>query len=598
MVDTTKKQTGAEEIAWQDQDLYTSLKDPQIDADLDEAERLVAELDEQYRGRIADLSPEEMLDLIKALEAISELGAKPYYYATMLFTVDTSDPERQAFLAKMQQRSSQLSQQTVFVRLEIGGMEDEKMQRFIESPVLADYRHWLETAHLEKPYLLTEPEEKILTEKAVTGRNAWVRYFTQLMGAARYEMDGEELTQSEILQYLYDPDRDTRRSAWQGVTDGLRENAMHTTYVFNQILADKASTDRLRGYPTWITSRNLSNEVDDQSVEALINAVTGRYDVVQRFYTLKRELLGLDELYDYDRYAPLSSADRFFAWDEAQDIVLASFDSFHPDMASVAGKFFTENWIDAPPRPNKRGGAYAISTVPSVHPYIFLNYQGRTRDVETLAHELGHGIHMYYSRGQGILMASTPLTTAETASTFAEMLVFYDLLEQEDNPEVRLSMLTGKIESSFATIYRQISMNRFEHYIHTARREEGELSTERLSKLWLKSQREMFEDSVTMTDEYGLWWSYVPHFISTPGYVYAYAFGELLVLALYARYIEAGESFADRYLDVLRAGGSDWPHEIMKPLGVDLTDAQFWNEGLNILEGMVNDAEELAAQAE
>ncbi len=399
-----------------------------------------------------------------------------------------------------------------------------------------------------------------------------------------------------VLTKLHDVDRDVRQQAATSITGGLDDLKRITTYIFNNILADKASDDGLRSYPTWISSRNMANEVDDQSVEALINAVTSRYDIVARYYNLKRQLLGLDELLDYDRYAPLPAADRTYQWEEGREIVLNAFGKFHPRLSEIAGYFFERGWIDGPVRPGKRGGAYAISTVPSVHPYVFLNYQGKPRDVMTLAHELGHGMHMYLSRDQGLLQADTPLTTAETASVFGEMLVFQDLMSHESDAEARLAMLTGKLEDSFATVFRQVSMNRFENSIHTARREEGELPTGRISELWMETQRAMFIDSVTMTDNYGLWWSYIPHFISVPGYVYAYAFGELLVLALYARYQEMGDGFADGYIKMLSAGGSDWPHEIVKPLGIDLTDPDFWNQGLKILDDMVSEAEELAGQ--
>jgi oligoendopeptidase F len=399
-----------------------------------------------------------------------------------------------------------------------------------------------------------------------------------------------------VLSKLYDPEREVRHRAAESVTKGLKDMSRTTTYIFNTLLADKASDDRTRKYPTWITSRNLANEVDDAMVEALIQAVTSRYDIVARYYRLKRKLLGLDELFDYDRYAPLPAADRQYTWSEAQEIVLSAYTAFHPEMANIARNFFDKHWIDAAIVPGKRSGAYSHPVVPSVHPYVFMNYEGTPREVMTLAHELGHGVHQWLARDQGILQCGTPLTTAETASVFGEMLVFQDLMKAEPDPRLKLAMLTAKIEDSFATIFRQVSMNRFEDAIHSARRAEGELSTDRLSELWLQTQRAMFGDSVTITDNYGIWWSYVTHFTSVPGYVYAYAFGNLLVLALYARYQEVGPEFAENYLAMLEAGGADWPHEIMKPLGVDLTDPKFWNQGLRIMEEMVKEAEEMAAK--
>jgi oligoendopeptidase F len=324
--------------------------------------------------------------------------------------------------------------------------------------------------------------------------------------------------------------------------------------------------------------------------------VTARYDIVERYYLLKKKLLGLDELQDYDRYAPLPAADRRYSWEEARTIVLRAYERFHPRMADEARQFFDKRWIDAAVRPGKLGGAFSHGVVPSVHPYVLMNYEARSRDVMTLAHELGHGVHQKLAGVQGTLQHRTPLTTAETASVFGEMLVFQDLIAAESDPEVRLAMLTSKLEDSFATAFRQVAMNRFEHAIHTTRREEGELTSERFAELWLASQRAMFGNSVTLRDDYGLWWSYIPHFIGVPGYVYAYAFGELLVLALYARYQEDGGDFAPLYLEMLSAGGSNWPHEIVRPLGVDLTDSQFWNKGLEILSDLVTEAEGMAEQ--
>jgi oligoendopeptidase F len=460
--------------------------------------------------------------------------------------------------------------------------------------LLAGYRHFLEKARRYRPHLLTEPEERILAEKSVTGKSAWTRFFDETLGAARFDLGGEKVPLTRVLNRLYSAEREDRRTAAAAVTAGLGEIGRTTTYVFNNLLADKASDDHLRHYPTWISARNLSNEVDDATVAALVAAVTSRYDVVARYYGLKRRLLGLDRLYDYDRYAPLPAADRAYSWEEGREIVLGAYAAFHPQMAEIAARFFDERWIDAAIRPGKRSGAFSAGTVPSVHPYVLVNYEARPRDVMTVAHELGHGVHQYLSRGRGMLQMHTPLTTAETASVFGEMLVFQAMTAAESDPAVVLAMLTSKIEDSFATVFRQVSMNRFEDAIHTTRREQGELTTERFGELWLQTQRAMFEGSVELTQDYGRWWSYVHHFTSVPGYVYAYAFGELLVLALYARYLEVGPAFAEDYLAMLAAGGSDWPQEIVRPLGVDLEEPGFWDKGLGILDGMVSRAERLA----
>jgi len=588
------RSTGAEQIAWDLSDLYAGVDDPALEADMQHADEAAAALDRDYRGRVASLDPAALAEAVARYEQIVELATKAGAFAHLIWSTDTANPRYGALLQKTTEWSSRLEQKLVFFTLEWINAPDDVAQSRIADPALAHYRHWLEVTRLYQPHMLSEPEEKILAEKAVTGREAWVRFFTELMGSARYTFDGQELTQSAVLAKLYDPDREVRRRAAAALTGGLRRNLPITTFIFNTLAADKASDDRLRRYPSWISSRNLSNEVSDETVEALIQAVTGRYDLVARYYHLKRQILGLDELADYDRYAPLPAAAGFYHWDDARETVLQAYARFHPEVAGIAEQFFTGRWIDAAERPNKQGGAYSASTVPSAHPYVFLNYTGRARDVMTLAHELGHGVHQYLSRGQGMLQAHTPLTTAEMASTFGEMLVFSDLMAKESDPNARLAMLANKIEDSFATIFRQVSMNRFEHALHTARREEGELTSERLSAIWLETQRAMFGDSVRLTDDYGVWWSYVPHFLRTPGYVYAYAFGELLVLALFRLYREQGDGFAPRYLDVLRAGGSDWPEKILAPLGVDLTDPGFWQHGLAELDALVSEAEAIA----
>lgn len=593
----TTRLSGAEEITWNLADLYAGVDDPAIDRDLDEAEARADKLAEKYWGHIALLAAQELLAAVTTYEDTLERVYKATAFAYLLWSTNAEDAAAGALLQRITERASRLNQKLVFFELEWANTPDDKAQTLLADSTLSHYRHWLELARRYRPYLLTEPEEKLLAEKAVTGRGAWSRFFEEVHSAARYEFDGELLPEQQVLNKLYDVDRGVRQRAAAAVTTELKFLSRTTTYVFNTILADKASDDRLRGYPAWISSRNMDNEVDDATVNTLADAVTSRYDIVARYYRLKRRLLGLDELFDYDRYAPLPSADRTYLWPEARAIVLGAYEKFHPRMTEIASIFFEERWIDAAMKPGKRSGAYSHAVVPSAHPYVFLNYEPNPREVMTLAHELGHGVHQYLARGQGLLQADTPLTTAETASVFGEMLVFQDLLSHEADRNVRLAMLTQKIEDTFATVFRQISLNRFEQAIHTARRAEGELTTERFCELWLETQRAMFSDSVTIRDDYGLWWSYVSHFIAVPGYVYAYSFGNLLVLALYARYQAVGSDFAPAYLDMLAAGRSDWPHKIMKPLGVDLMDPNFWDQGLQMLDDMVGEADVLAREA-
>lgn len=594
-----EKQNGAENVLWDLSIFYASPDDPAIQQDLDKVQQMADEFAAKYRGRVAQLDAEEMIDAMIEQEAISDASGRIGSYAFLNFSTDTTDPKRGALVQKVTESGAELSQKLMFFDLEWKDVPDEQAAKLLADPTLGKYKHPLEAERRTKPYTLSEIEEQLLVEKAVTGRNAWSRFFTQLTSSMRYQFDGEKLNQSQILAKFHDADRETRLKAATALTEGLREHAMELSYIFNVLVADKASDDKRRGYPSWISARNLSNKAPDEVVEALIKAVTSRYELVARHYKLKRILLGYDELFDYDRYAPIpvKGEEEEYTWQEACDIVQSAYAAFSPRLAEIVGRFYSENWIHAALLPNKRGGAYASPTVPSAHPFVFINFTGRARDVMTLAHELGHGLHMYLSaEAQGITGLYTPLTTAEMASVFGEMLTFTDLTSKEPDPATRLAMLAQKIEDSFATVFRQISMNRFEDGLHTARRTEGELSPERINEIWMKSQRDMFGDSVTLRDDYGLWWSYVPHFIGSPGYVYAYSFGELLVLALFNLYQKRGAEFVPQYLDVLAAGDSDYPENILAKAGIDLTDPNFWNEGLEALAKLVDQEEELARQ--
>ncbi len=590
-------QTGAEAVVWDLSVFYQSLSDPNIEADIARLQALVDDFQARWRGKVAAMSAADFRAAYEMMETIYDLRGRLGAFAFLNFSTDTANTDYQAAVARMQELEASLSQKMVFFDLEWNALEDAAAARILADPVLTDYRYYLEAERRYRPYNLSEAEEQIIIEKQVTGSAAWTRFFTQLTSAFRFDWLGEQVNMTFVLNKLHDTDRDVREMAWRKLTDKLGEKSMELTFIFNTLALDKANSDQRRGYASWISARNLSNKASDEVVEALVETVTGNYDLVARHYRLKRGLMGYDELYDYDRYAPLNlkESEAFYVWDEAREIVLKAFDNFSPRMKAVAQNFFEHNWIHAPALPNKRGGAFAASTVASANPYIFLNYLGDTRDVTTLAHELGHGIHMYLSgKEKGLFALYTPLTTAEMASTFAEMLVFQDLMAAEDDDEVKLSMLTEKIEDTFATVFRQISMNRFEDKMHRARRAEGELTAERLNALWLETQRAMFGDSVTITEEYGRWWSYVPHFLHTPGYVYAYSFGELLVLALYKIYQEEGESFVPKYLDLLAAGDSDYPDRLLAAVGVDINDPGFWQKGVDVIEEWVSQAEALA----
>jgi oligoendopeptidase F len=576
-------------------DLSDLIDDPgELSELMQRAEREADQFYERYHGRLETLEAAELQEALEEFESILERIGRAYSFAYLRWTTNTEDAGRGARLQQIRERHTQIKQQLVFVKTEWAAFPEERAEQLMEEAVLAPYEHFLEVEYLKREHVLSEPEEKIFSEKQLTGRSAWNRFFDETFGAARFSFRAEELTQQEILSKLYTTDRSVRRDAAMAFTEELRELRRTTTFVFNTILADKAADDRLRGYPTWIASRNEANEISDEMVDALVEAVTGRYDIVARFYKLKTELLGIDQMFDYDRYAPVGSVDRQYGWDSARETVLNAYYGFSDTFGSVAQKFFDEQWIDATVTAGKRGGAFSASTVPSVHPYVLMNFTGQPRDVQTLAHELGHGIHQFLARSQGVLQADTPLTTAETASVFGEMLVFRRMLEKEDDPQIRLAMLVQKIDDTIATVFRQVAMNRFEHRIHTARRSDGELTTEQYNELWLETQAAMFRGSVTLGEHYRYWWSYIPHFIHTPGYVYAYAFGELLVLALYTRYQEEAEAFAVRYEEMLRAGGSEWPDELVGRLGVDLTDPMFWTHGLTAVEELVDEVERIA----
>lgn len=595
-----ERKTGAEDVVWDLSVYYDSPDDPRIDEDLTKLEKTVEQFVADYRGKVSDLVAEEMGEAYHRLENLYDDFGRITNYASLNFTVYSTDPKWGAFMQKVQERSSALSQQLVFLELEWNALDDDKAKAILADPVLRDYAYHLEVERLNKPYQLSETEEKLLIEKSLTGNSAWNRFFSQLMGSLTAEFKGEEMPFQQVLSKISgNPERAERREAADAITKALHSKTMELTYIFNVLAADKASDDRLRNYPSWITSRNMSNKASDATVEALINAVTSNYSLVADHYTVKKALLGHDELFDYDRYAPLNlkESDTFYTWEEAKKIVIDAYSGFDARMGELASRFFDENWIHAPIVQGKRGGAYASYGTKSTHPWIFTNYTGTAGDVATLAHEMGHGLHMYLAgEKQTLFSMYTPLTTAETASVFGEMIVFQDLMRKESDKEVQLAMISDKIDSMIATVFRQISMNRFEDMMHSARRTEGELTTERMNELWMKSQEDMFQGSVTMREEYSQWWSYVPHFLGTPGYVYAYAFGELLVLALYNVYEQTGESFIPKYVELLASGDSDYPEKLLAEVGVDLNDPDFWNKGIDLIRKLIEQEKALAQE--
>jgi oligoendopeptidase F len=526
---------------------------------------------------------------------------KPAIYAGLLHAAKTDDPKHGALLSRTREQRTAINKHLIFFDLEWVKLDDGPAERLIASPVLARYHHYLREKRAWKPHYLSEPEEKVLEDKSVTGRAAWVRLFDETIAALRFplEYDGrtEQLPLQQINAKLYDADRALRRAAAEGITRGLRDNARLLTYIFNNLVLDHRSDCNLRRFPDPMAPRHLANEIRPEVVEALMTATERHHGTVQRYYRLKARLLGLEPLYDYDRYAPLFRDLPPCTWADARRIVRESYDAFSPDAGAVVGNFFDKSWIDAELRPGKRGGAFSSGGVPSAHPYILMNYTDKLRDVMTLAHELGHGLHQYLSRPVGYLQCSTPLTTAETASVFGEMLTFQRLLKEQPSPRTRLALLCSKIEDSFATVFRQVVLTRFEQALHRARQERGELTAEQVNELWQAANRPMHGGAVQLTDGYAWWWLYIGHFIHVPFYCYAYAFGELLVLALVQKYRQEGAAFVPKYLGLLAAGGSEAPHVLLGRLGVDVTDPGFWELGLRLLGDMVAEAEALAAQA-
>ncbi len=584
---------GAETVRWDLSPLYASPDDPALAADLTSALDDAKSFSERFHGRIAELSAAELAAATGELEAINERVERVGAFAYLRFATDTADPARGALLQTVEERSTAIATELLFVELEWAAVPDERAAELLADPALARWRHFLEAARRFRPHLLSEPEEKVIAEKSVTGRAAWSRLFTQVTDAISVELDGQTVPLEEALSRLHHPDRETRHAAGRAVTRALEPGLSIRTYVFNTILADHSTDDRLRAFPSWISSRNLSNEIDESTVEALVTSVTSRYDLPARWYRLKARLLGFDELTEHDRYAPLLPDETEIDWPEARNTVLDAYRSFSPQMADIAAGFF-DRYIDAPVAPGKQGGAFSHPVVPSAHPYVLLNFTARRRDVMTLAHELGHGVHQVLANDQGLFNAATPLTLAETASIFGETVTFARLLDEEHEPNARLALVASRIEDISASVFRQTAMNRFEDAVHNLRRTEGELSAERFGEEWLRTQREMFGDAVRISDEYATWWSYIPHFIHTPGYVYAYAFGNLLALAIYARYEAEGAAFVPSYLELLAAGGSDRPEALAALVGVDLTDPDFWNAGLAVIGDLVDEAEKLA----
>ncbi|HUN79424.1 MAG TPA: M3 family oligoendopeptidase [Solirubrobacteraceae bacterium] len=584
--------------AWDLEPLLDGEGEAGVDTRLDEAQRRAVAFAERFAGKLGELDGAGLAQAMGELAEIYELVGRVGTYVGLRFSTDTADPANGALLQRAQERETAIETALLFFDLEWAALPEERAQELLAQPGLDFCRHHLRNVRRYREHLLSEPEEKILTEKSLTGASAWTRLFEELTSAIEVQLPVEGATEKVALEVALSrlalPDRDVRRTAAEAVTAALEPGLRTRTYVLNTLLVDKGVDDRLRRYPHWLAARNLANEASDESVRALISAVRGRYEIARRWYRLKAQLLGIDRLADYDRMAAVTQDVATFTYGEARELVLDCYSSFSPELGNLAGRFFAESWIDAPVRPAKRGGAFCASAVPSAHPYVMLNFTSRRRDVLTMAHELGHGVHFALAARQGIFHQGTPLTLAETASVFGETIVFGRLLAQDTAPESRLALLAENLEDTIATVFRQIAMNRFEDLAHTERREQGELSVQRIGELWAQSQEELLGDSVDVTEGYRSWWSYIPHFINTPGYVYAYAYGQLLALSVYERYEERGSEFVPQYLALLAAGGSRSPEELGRLVDVDLADPGFWEAGLDLVERQLQEAEAAA----
>jgi oligoendopeptidase F len=586
--------TGAEDVLWDLTELYATPTDPEIEATLAAGMEDAQAFEADYKGRLAALSPAEFAAMMERLEEVQDRLSKPSIYASLLHTQDTADPARGRLVARVDEAAAERGRHLVFFHLELAELTDEQVAPLYADSRASRYRHTIEEARKYRPHNLSEVEERLLTERSPVSTGAWVRLFEELSASIKVQEGDGKIGLEQALARLRDSDRGVREAATKAITEALRQDMRTRAYILNVTLQDKAIDDRLRGYPSWISSRNLANETSDEAVQALVEAVTGRYSMVARYYRVKRRLLGVDKLHEWDRYAPVGGQTREMSWEEAKELVLGSYSRFSRRAGELVGQFFERPWIDAALGDHKRGGAFCLGATPSYHPFVMMNFTGKLNDALTLAHELGHGLHDRLASKQTIFDYHPPLTLAETASVFGETLTFDRIMAEERDPKIRLSMLCDQVEGAFATVFRQVSMNRFEDAAHTRRRKEGELSPEQLGEIWQQVLQPMFGDSLELTEDHKPWWSYVGHFYFAPGYVYAYAYGNLLALSVYRRYQESGPEFVDRYLEFLAAGGSTRPDELVRMLGMDITDPGFWDAGLTILDGMVTQIESLA----
>ena len=577
---------------WNLADLYPAPDSSALRRDLERADRDTQSFAQKWQGRLADLPGAELAAAIADYEALSDLLGRVGSYASLYYVGDTTDPARQKFYGDINQRLNELTTRLIFFELELNRIDDKRLAEALQTPALAHYRPWLEDLRKERPHQLEDRIEQLFHEKSLTGWTAWNRLFDETMAALKFAVDGKELTLEPTLNLLVSRNETKRQAGAEAIARTLGDNIRLFTLITNTLAKDKDISDRWRSFKDVADARHLANRVEGDVVEALVAAVRAAYPrLSHRYYAMKARWLGKERLAHWDRNAPLPDEDTAIVpWNRAQDLVLGAYAGFAPEMADIARRFFDGRWIDAPVRPGKSPGAFSHPTVPSAHPYVLLNYQGRIRDVMTLAHELGHGVHQVLAAGQGALMAPTPLTLAETASVFGEMLTFQALLKQTTDRRRRKALLAAKVEDMLNTVVRQIAFYQFERRVHEERKS-GELTAERLGEIWYEVQGESLGPAIEFKDGYQVFWSYIPHFVHSPFYVYAYAFGDCLVNSLYARYQQAAAGFVAKYFDLLRAGGSKHHSELLKPFGLNAADPDFWQLGLAVIAGMIDEIE-------
>ncbi|MTI10811.1 M3 family oligoendopeptidase [Curvivirga aplysinae] len=578
---------------WDLTDLYPAPDSNVFKDDMEKSQILAESFAQEYRGKIADLDGDALATAIVAYEELDEKLSRLMSYAYLVYAGDMGDADVTRFFQDAQERITAISTIVLFFSLELNLIEEEALGKSIsDSEKLSHYQPWLRDVRAFREHQLPEDQERILHEKSLTGRSAWVRLFDETLASLKFPFQGEEVTNAEILHKMSDPREEIRKEAAESLGTVFGNNISLFSHITNTLAKDKAMEDEWRGFERPVSSRNLSNYVEDEVVDALVAAVKESYpSLSHRYYKLKAKWLGVDKLNFWDRMAPLPEEDdREIPWTEARDTVLQAYGRFSDDLADIGQVFFDKNWIDAEVRAGKAPGAFAHPTVPSAHPYLLVNYQGKTRDVMTLAHELGHGVHQVLAGGQGHLMADTPLTLAETASVFGEMLTFQSMLANEDDPKLKKAMLASKVEDMLNTVVRQIAFFDFEQRVHDARKN-GELSAEEICDIWMAVSEESLGDAFIFGEAYRNYWAYIPHFIHSPFYVYAYAFGDCLVNSLYALYEQAESGFAEKYLDMLRAGGSLRHKELLAPFGLDASDPEFWKKGLSMLSNFIDQLE-------